>query len=79
MAFSSEQLTVLAFADGYTLWHYATEDSTAEVSKPGYFDAARELVRNRDRIEVYAADTNFDAMFTVLGRVKLKRLGRSDD
>jgi hypothetical protein len=73
MAFFHRDLTVLAYADGYTLWHYSTEDPASEVSRPGYFDDARDLFRTNDRIEILACDNDFDARITTLGRVRLKR------
>jgi hypothetical protein len=58
MAFKARELSILAYANGFTLWHYRTEDrletlthqpnSTAQ----GYFDAAREMLRSGDQIIV---------------------------
>ena len=50
MTFQSNNLTVLAYADGYTLWHYVTDDDALEVRSSGYFDDARDVFRNNDRI-----------------------------
>ncbi|MEQ9447489.1 MAG: hypothetical protein RLN70_01120 [Rhodospirillaceae bacterium] len=73
MTYISRDLAVLAYADGYTLWHYSTEDSALEVLQPGYFDDAREIFRTNDRIEVLAGDGDFDARISIAGRVRLKR------
>jgi len=73
MAFDPSDLTVLAFADGYTLWHYLTDDSARDTSQPGYFEAAREIFRNNDRIEVFADDDTYDAIVTTVGRIRLRR------
>lgn len=43
MAFFHRDLTVLAYADGYTLWHYSTDDTSDEVMSRGYFDDARDF------------------------------------
>lgn len=32
-----DHMSVLAYANGFTLWHYRTPDSQAEVIRPGYF------------------------------------------
>lgn len=71
--FSHQDLTVLAYADGYTLWSYSTDDSVFETSRPGYFDDARDLFRTNDRIEVLAGDGDFDARISTIGRVRLKK------
>ncbi len=73
MAFDPSDLTVLAYADGYTLWHYLTDDPSAETTKPGYFESAREVFRNNDRIEVFASDETYDAVVTTVGRIRLRR------
>jgi len=53
MAFKSRELSVLAYANGFTLWHYRTTDSCeAMVGAPGYFDSACELLRAGDRVMV---------------------------
>lgn len=50
MAFSSRELSVLAYANGFTLWHYRTGESWAALLAPGYFLAADELLRPGDQI-----------------------------
>ena len=72
MPFTSTDLTVLAYADGYTLWHYVTDDSANETKNSGYFEDARDVFRNNDRVEVFAGDESFDAVITTVGRVRLR-------
>lgn len=50
MAFQSKDLSVLAYANGFTLWHYATTDIAADVDTAGYFDTAAEMVRVGDMV-----------------------------
>lgn len=50
MAYSSKTLSVLGYANGFTLWHYATADAAATVDGNGYFDAAAEMLRVGDFI-----------------------------
>jgi hypothetical protein len=50
MAYSSKTLSVLGYANGFTLWHYSTPDAAAEVDKPGYFNSACEMLRIGDFI-----------------------------
>lgn len=48
MSFKSSNLSVLAYANGFTLWHYATADDS--VATAGYFDTASDLLRDNDLI-----------------------------
>lgn len=74
MAFRSRELSVLAYANGFTLWHYRTEDpATALLDPPGapatgggYFDPAAELLRPGDRIMVNLASGSHLAMLDLL-------------
>lgn len=50
MAFQAKNLSVLAYANGFTLWHYTTEDGAGDVDDAGYFDAAADVVRAGDMI-----------------------------
>lgn len=50
MAYQSKDLSVLAYANGFTLWHYATVDAAAAVDGAGYFNAAADMLRVGDII-----------------------------
>lgn len=50
MAYQSKDLSVLAYANGFTLWHYATADAAAAVDSTGYFNAATDMLRVGDII-----------------------------
>lgn len=50
MAFASKDLSVLAYANNFTLWHYTTFD--ASVLTGGYFNGAASMVRVNDLIIV---------------------------
>ena len=53
MAFKSHELSVLAYANGFTLWHYRTEDALEAVAgAAGYFDPACAMLRGGDQIIV---------------------------
>jgi len=52
MAYDPKNLSVLAYANGFTLWHYRTEDSRATVATPGYLNAARNMLRFGDVIMI---------------------------
>lgn len=46
MAFKASDLSVLAYANNFTLWHYTTPDSA--VTGTGYFDKAADMMRVND-------------------------------
>lgn len=50
MAFVQKNLSVLAYANGFTLWHYTTPDTAASVDTTGYFNAAADMLRTGDMI-----------------------------
>jgi hypothetical protein len=50
MAYRSTDLSAIAYANGFTLWHYRTGDSSADVDNAGYFDAASRMLRTGDFI-----------------------------
>jgi len=50
MAFKPKDLSVLAYANGFTLWHYATTDTATEVSTSSYFDESAHMIRVGDMI-----------------------------
>lgn len=57
MAFKSKDLSVLAYANGFTLWHYTTVDTADQVDADGYFNGASDMVRVGDMI-MANADTD---------------------
>jgi hypothetical protein len=55
MAFALRNLSVLAYARGFTLWHYsAGPDAPAEVARPGYFAGAGDMLAGGDMVLVSA-------------------------
>ena len=48
MAFAPQNLSVLCYGNGFTLWHYTTADDA--VTGANYFDAGRALCRVGDII-----------------------------
>ena len=57
MAFKHKNLSVLAYANGFTIWHYATEDSLQDVLS-GYFDPVADLMNKNDMIILNTGDMN---------------------
>lgn len=48
MSFKSNDLSVLAYANNFTLWHYVTADEA--VTGAGYFNSASDMLRVNDLI-----------------------------
>lgn len=65
MAFASSNLSVLAYANNFTLWHYTTADTA--VSGSGYFAGAADMLRVNDLIitNIDTADTP-ETMFYIV-------------
>ena len=53
MAFTVRDLSVLAYANGFTQWHYkANNDSLAEVISDAYFAEANDMLATGDMIVI---------------------------
>lgn len=50
MAYDPNNLSALAYANGFTLWHYRTTDAATTVDTSGYFNAAANMLRIGDFI-----------------------------
>jgi hypothetical protein len=55
MAYAPKNLSALAYANGFTLWHYKTPDPALQVDTAGYFNGAVTMLRAGDFI---MANTN---------------------
>ena len=55
MAFQNKNLSVLVYANGFTLWHYKTNDGIKDITD-GYFGAATSLMRVGDILLICAKD-----------------------
>lgn len=67
MAFQSKDLSVLAYANGFTLWHYASADTAAAIAAAGYFNRAAEMINTGD-LMIVTSDTGGSPL-TALARV----------
>jgi len=57
MAFSIRNLSVLAYAQGFTLWHYKAEGEWLEaVAAPHFFEDAADMLTAGDMMMVSATD-----------------------
>lgn len=58
MAYKASNLSVLTYANGFTMWHYVTDDSKLSVWSAGYFADASRMLRPRDAVVLNASDGN---------------------
>ncbi len=52
MSFRAADLSVLAYANGFTHWHYRTADTLADILGASYFQAAAEMLRAGDQVSI---------------------------
>lgn len=50
MAYNAKGLSVLGYANGFTLWHYASPDAAHAIDGAGYFNSAATMLRPGDFI-----------------------------
>jgi hypothetical protein len=51
MAFNPDGLGVLAYCNGFTLWHYrGVNNAAAEIKTAGFFNPAADLMRKGDLV-----------------------------
>ena len=50
MAFQNKNLSVIAYANGFTLWHYKENATLATITASGYFSSLKTLMNAGDII-----------------------------
>ncbi|MDR0319129.1 MAG: hypothetical protein LBH81_00095 [Rickettsiales bacterium] len=50
MAFNNKNLSVIAYANGFTMWHYKSEDTVAQVTAVNYFLKTRDAINTGDML-----------------------------
>ena len=50
MAFQNKNLSVIAYANGFTLWHYKENAALATITASGYFSSVNSLMNSGDII-----------------------------
>lgn len=56
MAFQNKNLSVIAYANGFTLWHYAANETMATIGASGYFNSVKTLMNVGDIVIINASD-----------------------
>ena len=67
MTYASSGLSVLAYSNNFTLWHYTTADTA--VTSAGYFNSASDMLRENDLIiaNIDTGDTPETIFYIVTG------------
>ncbi|MBQ7949811.1 MAG: hypothetical protein IJ276_02380 [Alphaproteobacteria bacterium] len=56
MAFANKNLSVIAYANGFTLWHYAGNETLETICASGYFNDVKTLMNTGDIVIVNGSD-----------------------
>lgn len=56
--FKASNLSVLAYANNFTIWHYVSDDQHSTVVSEKYFDKAVDMMRVGDMLILNADDAN---------------------
>ena len=65
MAFQNKNVSVIAYANGFTLWHYAANETLATITASGYFNAVKTLMNSGDIVIVNGSDKTSIKKITV--------------
>ena len=57
MAFQNKNLSVIAYANGFTLWHYSANETLATIAANGYFNSVKTLMNIGDIIIINGCDS----------------------
>lgn len=66
MSFNNQNLSVMAYANGFTLWNYSSEDTIANVKAADYFNDIAPFARKGDMIltvSTSASSASADVLF----------------
>lgn len=76
MGFQNKNMSVIAFANGFTLWHYLSrEDSLKDICESGYFNRVITLMNNGDIVIINGKDSTGIRQVELVGdNVVLKTL-----
>ena len=56
MAFQNKNLSVIAYSNGFTLWHSVESATLATITASGYFNAVGTLMNTGDVVIINASD-----------------------
>ena len=65
MAFQNKNLSVIAYANGFTLWHYKENTTLATITASGYFASVKSLMNSGDIILINGSNGTTMKVLTV--------------
>ncbi len=65
MAFQNKNLSVIAYANGFTLWHYKENATIANITASGYFASVKSLMNTGDIILINGSNGTTMKVVTV--------------
>ena len=65
MAFQNKNLSVIAYANGFTLWHYKENATLATITASGYFASVKSLMNSGDIILINGSNGTAMKVLTV--------------
>ena len=72
MTFVAENLNVIAYANGFTLWNYVSEDKLSDICSKNYFASADRDLKSGDMVLVSLKSTSFsDGAIILINRAKV--------
>lgn len=76
MAFQQRKLNVIAYANGWTMWNYITQDTIEQVAEPEYFGNATIYMRTGDVFYIVANGVVYQKYIVLEnGKTTLKNMG----
>ena len=75
MAFKNRNLSVIAYANGFTLWHYVSDDTIEEIKTVDYFKPVVTLAAFGDIFIINASDETDILYIKNLEPMELDRIG----
>lgn len=76
MAFQQRKLNVIAYANGWTMWNYITQDTIEQVAEPEYFGNATMFMRTGDVFYIVANGVAYQKYIVLEnGKTTLKNMG----
>ena len=78
MSYLSKNLSVLAYANNFTMWHYVTDDSFLEVLSSGYFNKA-ELILTKNDLIILNTRTNNSSVWVTHNDGKTVKVSESSN
>ena len=65
MAFQNKNLSVIAYANGFTLWHYKENATLATITASGYFSSVKTLMNTGDIILINGSNGSSIKVVTI--------------